>query len=729
MLAIVAGVLSLTFGSIGHAQAECKVVLRGIYSTLECDGLPDPNPINQVDRLDQNAKNILKETAFFAYRNFVEGKQSSLDARPEHLYAQKGSFFYNCLVRIHSDETIRQAELRWNSFVPSDMAGITFGSRIYLNGSYDESFDNAVLLAHEMTHIVQYNRFGDAKKFAREYFNNIGEGTLEIFAQGKIPSDIGSIRDGMSLEVEANAVEDSLASMGRYIYLRNLSQQTIFVAVHYQQCGYWFTEGWWKLAPGETKQITHGAAQEPIVTDNRYVYFHAYGEKGGLLGSKVTKQVAQTVFAHKEGTSFPNGYSANFDEVLFGQNDMRYIQSFNIPVASDEKVMPTEEKIVVFNSCSQTINVAIRYLNLAGQWTTTGWFELAPRQGRSAAWTKNLLFYYYGESKDPTSNRLYWGGTDRYYSIAGSSNTYGFKRVQIETQEWGKYSQIFRCEDAAYIPPPDNSNNTPPPSINTRALWFSNGCSRAIKVAFHYLNQDGQWTTSDWANFTPGDSRIVAYIGAKEPFYYYAESQDSADQLYWSGKKKNLTISNSAKQYGFRKVETNSDASMPWYQKISCTGVTASSAPAAPPVNPPSNAPAQAPVVNSPPPTNSGDCPYDVCVTDIVVSPDAPKRRSDVTFTATFVNKATEPRYYEWLILVFDPNKGGPNKGFGESPHSPITVPPGVSTATITFPVVTGPGPCMNLYVQAGIHKSATEKPAFPGRDGPPLSKYLNVCP
>lgn len=276
---------------------------------------------------------------------------------------------------------------------------------------------------------------------------------------------------------------------------------------------------------------------------------------------------------------------------------------------------------------------------------------------------------------------------------------------------------------------PPASTNSSSQSINTRALWFSNECSLAVKLAVHYLNQNGQWTTSDWADFTPGDSRIVAYIGAKEPFYYYAETKDSAAQLSLPGTEKYLTVSNSAKQYGFQKVETNSDASMPAYQKITCPGVAPSSAPAAPPVNPPSNAPAQSPVVNSPPPANSGDCPYDVCVTDIVVSPDAPKRRSDVTFTATFVNKATEPRYYEWLILVFDPNKGGPNKGFGESPHSPITVPPGVSTATITFPVVTGPGPCMNLYVQAGIHKSATEKPAFPGRDGPPLSKYLDVCP
>ncbi len=142
--------------------------------------------------------------------------------------------------------------------------------------------------------------------------------------------------------------------------------------------------------------------------------------------------------------------------------------------------------------------------------------------------------------------------------------------------------------------------------------------------------------------------------------------------------------------------------------------------------NPPDNGPS-----TQPPPSNSSvnaDCPYDVCVVDIAVS-DAPKRRQNVTFTATFVNKAPEPRYYDWLILLFDPNKNGPNKGFGESPHNQITVPSGTSTMSISFLAVNGLGPCMNLYAQAGIHKSATEKPAFPGSDGQPLSKYFDVCP
>ncbi len=221
----------------------------------------------------------------------------------------------------------------------------------------------------------------------------------------------------------------------------------------------------------------------------------------------------------------------------------------------------------------------------------------------------------------------------------------------------------------------------------------------------------------------------------------------SGDYVFWKDPDKNILFrgqvvtknvtsslpSTSTSSAGDNPPNTNTNAPSPSTNTNVPSPNTNTSSPDTnnvPPPNPPSNAPAQSPTGNNPPPAISGDCPFDVCVTDIVVSPDAPKRRQNVTFTATFVNKAPEPRYYEWLILVFDPNKGGPNKGFGESPHYSITVPPGViSAATITFPVVTGPGPCINLYVQAGTYKSATEKAAFPGSDGAPLSKYLDVCP
>lgn len=126
-------------------------------------------------------------------------------------------------------------------------------------------------------------------------------------------------------------------------------------------------------------------------------------------------------------------------------------------------------------------------------------------------------------------------------------------------------------------------------------------------------------------------------------------------------------------------------------------------------------------------PSSDSVCPVDVCVTNIAIS-DAPKRNRDVTFTATFVNNTDGPRNYNWLIVLFDPAKRPPFNGFGESPHNRITIPAGVSTQSVTYKAVTGPGPCMKLYARAGIHISASEKPEFPGSDGQPLSKSFEVC-
>ena len=197
-------------------------------------------------------------------------------------------------------------------FVPSKMAGITFGSNIYLKGPYAEDYDKALLLAHEMGHIVQYNRLGDAKKFGREYMNNVGASTITTLASGSIPGNmpdlIAQIHDQLSLEQEADIYRARLDSMIKPVNLVNASNQNISVALHYHQCGRGVTEGWWNLAPGESKT-------EVIFTDSSTVDYHAHGDKGGQWGKLFPLDVADSVFTRASDTPLANSYQARFDQL------------------------------------------------------------------------------------------------------------------------------------------------------------------------------------------------------------------------------------------------------------------------------------------------------------------------------------------------------------------------------------------------------------------------------
>jgi hypothetical protein len=84
---------------------------------------------------------------------------------------------------------------------------------------------------------------------------------------------------------------------------------------------------------------------------------------------------------------------------------------------------------------------------------------------------------------------------------------------------------------------------------------------------------------------------------------------------------------------------------------------------------------------------------------------------------------------YNWLILLYDPNKPGNNKGFGESPAQPISVPPGETQFSVTYVPVNGPGGCINLFMRAGWKISAFDKPIFPNTSGDPVTVYFDVCP
>lgn len=137
------------------------------------------------------------------------------------------------------------------------------------------------------------------------------------------------------------------------------------------------------------------------------------------------------------------------------------------------------------------------------------------------------------------------------------------------------------------------------------------------------------------------------------------------------------------------------------------------------------------PTVTIPPPTNTPlpSFPPDVYVTALSINPMPAKKNQNADFTATFLNTTGSPRNYDWLVLLYDPNKTGPNKGFGESTQMRATIPVGQSTHTLTHVPATGPGGCITLYARVGWKISAFEKPIFPNTGGDPVTVYFDVCP
>jgi hypothetical protein len=135
--------------------------------------------------------------------------------------------------------------------------------------------------------------------------------------------------------------------------------------------------------------------------------------------------------------------------------------------------------------------------------------------------------------------------------------------------------------------------------------------------------------------------------------------------------------------------------------------------------------------VTIPPPTNTPlpSFPPDVYVTALSINPMPAIKNQNADFTATFLNTTDSPRNYDWLVLLYDPNKTGPNKGFGESTQMRATIPVGQSTHTLTHVPATGPGGCITLYARVGWKISPFEKPIFPNTGGDPVTVYFDVCP
>lgn len=104
---------------------------------------------------------------------------------------------------------------------------------------------------------------------------------------------------------------------------------------------------------------------------------------------------------------------------------------------------PTQDfdKIYFKNNCYKTIWTALHYVDTDGEWKTEGWWKVQPNEKAYVADTRNRIYYIHAQSEDGQNS---WSG-DYNFNIRGDVK--GFKKKEITTDEWGKWTQSFSCNN------------------------------------------------------------------------------------------------------------------------------------------------------------------------------------------------------------------------------------------------------------------------------------------
>lgn len=119
--------------------------------------------------------------------------------------------------------------------------------------------------------------------------------------------------------------------------------------------------------------------------------------------------------------------------------------------------------------------------------------------------------------------------------------------------------------------------------------------------------------------------------------------------------------------------------------------------------------------------------PPGVYVTALAVDPPNPKRGQGVRFVATFSNTTGAARDFDWLVMIYQPDK---KNAFGETAVTHVTVPAGVSQfGSASNWAVTGSGGCISLYAQPVLRDSDGSRQPFANAAGGVASPGFEVCP
>lgn len=236
-------------------------------------GLLDVDPTNPNSQTRRGASDLERylrervrvvenwgsEQGYFGYRNHVLSRNQHLRYRTIDRNSMHGRMIYPVLGGRMDVDDVR---FFFDAYVPGNMAAVTFGNRVYVDASYrPNDIYQGLLLAHELTHAMQFERLGGENKFARRYWGQI----WEQIRRGN--ADTHLIHDSMGLEREASDIEKQV---GRRTFAGVRIHNRTNVTVHYSlererggsESGQWSK---FSLAPG--KVYTHSMDLEHYPVD------------------------------------------------------------------------------------------------------------------------------------------------------------------------------------------------------------------------------------------------------------------------------------------------------------------------------------------------------------------------------------------------------------------------------------------------------------------------------
>jgi hypothetical protein len=154
----------------------------------------------------RNIENTGSEQAFVLFRDHVISKNAAI--RPYVL--RPGELHFDMIQPILGNrKPLQEVKLHFSAYVPGNNAAITFGNNVYIRDQHrhDDPYQ-ALVVAHEMTHCIQFDHLGGEHGFARRYVGQIAEALRNgrLNANGR---DFG-IHNVLELEQEAFGTERSV---------------------------------------------------------------------------------------------------------------------------------------------------------------------------------------------------------------------------------------------------------------------------------------------------------------------------------------------------------------------------------------------------------------------------------------------------------------------------------------------------------------------------------------
>jgi len=181
----------------------------------------------------------------------------------------------------------------------------------------------------------------------------------------------------------------------------------------------------------------------------------------------------------------------------------------------------------ITNECSQTVRIAIRYVDFSDSWRTEGWWTFNAGESNylsdsvTILKTKKVKWYYYAEGVNDKS--FVWKGNNIF-----KLNGVDIPMVEL-TDTDGDNNLVLTCKTTS-----NSANN------NTGGFKVTNECNQPVRVAIHYKDVTDNWRTEGWWTFNAGepgyltDPSNVRLITRKVTWYYYAEGVNDKS-LVWKG--------------------------------------------------------------------------------------------------------------------------------------------------------------------------------------------------